>query len=472
MHVKRSYPRTQNVLLLIQIAGDCLFAYAGLVAGYWLRFRTPLRLVGVESEHTPFDAYNPLLLLGSVFFVASYAYLKAYDGRLLLRPHHAFTLLTKGTLFWFLAFLGTSLALKFEPTISRLFVAISCLTTLVTVATWRFSFYAWLQHSALRDRIVQRVALIGWSPDAGQLVNAITTDRNHPYEVVGYLSTKPERDARERYGCPYAGSFQELEKILRTRHIDIAIVADFDLSTEELLQVSDLCERLYVQFKIVPSFFRIFVSSLRLQTVSGVPVLGVEELRVTSMMNSAVKRLVDIFGALVGLSLSAPVMLVLAWLVYRESPGPIVYRQIRTGRYGRPFTIFKLRSMRLNAETAGAQWAVEGDPRRLKIGALMREWNLDELPQFWNVLTGDMSLVGPRPERPELIEKFEKEIPHYNPRHEVRPGITGWAQVNGLRGNTSLIDRIKYDLYYIENWSLWFDLQIILLTFSHNKNAY
>jgi lipopolysaccharide/colanic/teichoic acid biosynthesis glycosyltransferase len=150
----------------------------------------------------------------------------------------------------------------------------------------------------------------------------------------------------------------------------------------------------------------------------------------------------------------------------------VIYRQVRTGRYGRPFTIYKLRSMRLNAEASGAQWAVSGDPRRLKVGAFMRENNLDELPQFWNVLVGDMSLVGPRPERPELIRKFEKEIPHYNPRHEVRPGITGWAQVNGLRGNTSLVERIKYDLYYIENWSLWFDLQILLLTFSRNKNAY
>jgi lipopolysaccharide/colanic/teichoic acid biosynthesis glycosyltransferase len=121
---------------------------------------------------------------------------------------------------------------------------------------------------------------------------------------------------------------------------------------------------------------------------------------------------------------------------------------------------------------SGPAWAVEGDPRRLKIGAFMREWNLDELPQFWNVLVGDMSLVGPRPERPELIAQFEKEVPHYNPRHEVRPGITGWAQVNGLRGNTSLVERIRYDLYYIENWSLWFDLQILLLTFTRRQNAY
>jgi exopolysaccharide biosynthesis polyprenyl glycosylphosphotransferase len=313
--------------------------------------------------------------------------------------------------------------------------------------------------------------LIGWNKEASQMVNAIREDRNHPYEIVGVITTKPDIDG-ESFGCPTLGPLSEGEPIMRREHVDIAIIADFDLSTEELLKTSDLCERLYVQFKIMPSFFRIFVSSLRMQTISGVPVLGVESLAITSALNSALKRTVDIIGAIVGLLLTGPMMLILAWIIKRESPGPVIYKQVRTGRYGRPFTIYKLRSMRLDAETSGAQWAVSGDPRRLKIGAFMRETNLDELPQFWNVLIGDMSLVGPRPERPELIKKFEMEIPHYNPRHEVRPGITGWAQVNGLRGNTSLVDRIKYDLYYIENWSAWFDFQILLLTFRRNKNAY
>ena len=142
------------------------------------------------------------------------------------------------------------------------------------------------------------------------------------------------------------------------------------------------------------------------------------------------------------------------------------------GRNGRSFEIIKIRSMRLDAENGKAQWAKKDDPRRLKVGAFMREWNIDEIPQFWNVLKGDMSLVGPRPERPELIMEFKEEIPHYNARHASKPGITGWAQVNGLRGNTSLIERIRYDIYYLENWSLWFDLQIMVQTFFRKDNAY
>ena len=471
MLLKRSFPRTQNFLLLIQIIGDTLFAFAGLTLGGWLRFY-PLRNFGVVSGEDTFGSYQPLLLLGTVFLVGTYAYLKVYDGRLLLRPFETTLTIAKATVFWFAAFLGTSLALKFEPSVSRLFVAISCVTTLGTVAAWRAVFHFVLHRTQLRDRLVQRVVLVGWSPDARQLAQAMTQDGRHPYQVAGWLATRPTDNPSDVAGCPCIGAVSQLEDLLRLQHIDIVIVTDLDLPTEDLLRVSSLCERLYVQFKIVPSFFRVFVTNLRMQTISGVPVLGVETLRVTGIINAGAKRLMDILGACVGLALSLPVMAILAALIRRESPGPVIYRQTRTGRNGIPFTIYKLRSMRVDAESAGAQWAVVGDPRRLRIGAFMREWNLDELPQFWNVLSGDMSLVGPRPERPELIEKFEKTIPHYNPRHVVRPGLTGWAQVNGLRGNTSLVDRIKYDLYYIENWSLWFDVQILALTFLRNNNAY
>ena len=473
MRVKRSYPRTQNALLYAQIVGDAVFAFLGLSAGFWLRFHTPLRDIGVSGEDTDYFTYLPLLVFGTVFLVGTFAYLKVYDGRLLLRPHRTLTLVLKGTLFWFAAFLSTSLVLKFEPAISRIFVAASCVTSLTAIGLWRLGFHRLLQSSRLRERIVQRVVIVGWTEEAAKLVAAIREDQNHPYTVLGYVATSPTPPAAlGDHCCSHLGSLADLERTLIERDVDIAIVVDFDLPFEALTGVASLCERLYVQFKILPSFFRIFVSSLKLQTVSGVPMLGIEDLAITQPLNAALKRTVDIIGALVGLALSAPIIAVLTLIIRRESPGPVIYRQIRTGRDGKNFTIYKLRSMRLDAETSGAQWAVASDPRRLKIGAFMRENNLDELPQFWNVLIGDMSLVGPRPERPELIANFAKEIPHYNPRHEVRPGITGWAQVNGLRGNTSLVDRIKYDLYYIENWSIWFDVQILFLTFFKNKNAY
>jgi len=179
-----------------------------------------------------------------------------------------------------------------------------------------------------------------------------------------------------------------------------------------------------------------------------------------------------VLGALVGLVLFAPVITVFCLAVWMESRGPVFYRQRRIGLNGRPFEIYKIRSMRLDAEAAGSPgWTVKDDPRRLKIGSFMREWNIDELPQFFNVLCGEMSLVGPRPERPELIENFKEEIPHYNVRHNIKPGVTGWAQVNGLRGDTCLRERVKFDLDYIENWNFFLDLQIMVMTFFSRKGA-
>jgi lipopolysaccharide/colanic/teichoic acid biosynthesis glycosyltransferase len=185
------------------------------------------------------------------------------------------------------------------------------------------------------------------------------------------------------------------------------------------------------------------------------------------------KRTLDLVGGAFGLLVSAPLIAIFAAIVRAESPGPIFYSQVRVGRGGKDFMIHKIRSMRVDAEDEdGPQWAREGDGRRLKVGAFMRKWNIDELPQFWNVLKGDMSLVGPRPERPEFIQDFKHSVTYYNVRHTVKPGVTGWAAVNGWRGNTDLNERIRFDLDYIERWSLLFDCYIMLLTFSRNKNAY
>lgn len=189
-------------------------------------------------------------------------------------------------------------------------------------------------------------------------------------------------------------------------------------------------------------------------------------------MNQYVKRFVEdlLGGALRTISGSACDRS-FGILIYRESPGPIFYRQRRLGANGSIFDMVKLRSMKLDAETKGVGWTVKDDPRCLKVGAFMRRWNIDEIPQFWNVLKGDMSLVGPRPERPELIEQFKEEIPHYNARHNIKPGITGWAQVNGLRGDTDLSERVRFDLHYIENWNVILDFQIMLLTFFKREGA-
>jgi exopolysaccharide biosynthesis polyprenyl glycosylphosphotransferase len=250
----------------------------------------------------------------------------------------------------------------------------------------------------------------------------------------------------------------------------MVIVAD--LPRQQMVELANLCERELIQFKLAPSVFRIFVSGLSLETIAGTPVLGVNRLPLDSTLNVLAKRAFDIIGSLFGILVGTPIVAIFGALVWLESRGPIFYHQRRWGMKGVPFDIIKIRSMKLNAEVQGAQWCTQDDPRRLRVGAFMRKWNIDEVPQFWNVLKGEMSLVGPRPERPELIAGFKHEIPHYNARHHAKPGMTGWAQVKGLRGDTDLSERIKCDLWYLENWSLLLDIQIMFLTFVKRENAY
>jgi exopolysaccharide biosynthesis polyprenyl glycosylphosphotransferase len=267
---------------------------------------------------------------------------------------------------------------------------------------------------------------------------------------------------------PSLGGLADLESALAREKIDVLIAATLDLPRTDLQRATELCERAYVEWKVIPNAFQVFVSGLTLQSVGSIPVLGVEDLAINRLLNRAAKRLLDLAGALVGLVFSVPVIAVLAVLIKRESPGgPVFFGQIRIGAGHRAFTLLKLRSMTPEAAATDDmhQSTRVGDPRLLRIGVFMRRWNLDELPQYWNVLRGHMSLVGPRPERPAHVAQLSTIIPHYLPRHLVKPGMTGWAQVHGLRGESDLNLRAQYDIYYIENWSLWLDLQIMLLTF-------
>ena len=234
------------------------------------------------------------------------------------------------------------------------------------------------------------------------------------------------------------------------------------------------CENNLISFRLVPDLFRILTSGVDIQDINGVPVMGTARYPLDFTSKRILKRLFDICGALLALIFCSPILLIVACIVKRSSPGPILYRQIRCGENGRAFSMLKFRTMRADAEkeddTPG--WTTPDDPRRTGAGAFLRKWNLDELPQFWNVLKGDMSIVGPRPERPYFVEQFKDDIERYMKRHTFKPGITGWAQVHGLRGDTSIQDRLRFDLFYLENWSLALDFKIILKTVFSTENAY
>ncbi len=458
------------VLPAALVLGDTLVAFGALAVGYWLRYLSPLGRLGLDVPDATFAAYLPLLLVGVAFLIGVYAQLNLYTERLLLRKFQGISLIIKGTTLWFAAYLGLSLVLKFEPPISRLYVAIAYVCVIVAMFVWRTVFYGVLMHPAWRDRLRQRVAILGWNDEARALAAELDQSPAHPYRFCGTIPLPGEAAPAEAIG-----TFEDLEAALRSHQVDVLIAARSDLPRDLMVRAVEICERTYTEWKVIPSSFQILLSGLRLQTIGRLPVLGVEELAIGQLFNRALKRGVDLIGATIGLIVGTPVIVLLAVLIKRESPGgPVFFRQTRVGAGHRPFTLWKLRSMQPEAaaQDAARQSTARNDPRLLRLGAFMRRWNLDEIPQFWNVLRGDMSLVGPRPERPVHVDRLAHEIPHYLPRHLVKPGMTGWAQVNGLRGDTDLPQRIQHDIYYIENWSLWLDLQILALTFVRWRNAY
>ena len=454
-------------------AGDAVVAFACLLTAFWLRFDTFLHQFGVEAPGIVLSSYSNYIIFGTASLLLVLAQKQMYEGSWLLHRRAPLKEVIVACLIWGTAFLGFSLFFKFQPPLSRVYVALATLTAMAGLYAWRRFYYGFLRQESILGKLRQRILVVGWTAYAQRLKEIIEKDPSHPYEVVGCVPT-PEGSFQQEppKGVKRIESFESIRRVVHNLAVDVVLVADGNVPFEHWEALASLCEKELIQFKVVPSYFNILVSGLYLETLSGIPILGLSRLPLDRMFNKLVKRLLDIAGSTAGLLLSAPIIVIFGALVYLESPGPILYRQRRIGRNGRIFYMLKIRSMRLDAEKDGkVGWSIKDDPRRLRVGTFMRRWNIDEAPQFWNVLKGEMSLVGPRPERPELIRTFKDKIPHYNARHTVKPGITGWAQVNGLRGDTDLSERISYDLYYVEHWNLLFDLQTMFLTFIKTKNA-
>jgi exopolysaccharide biosynthesis polyprenyl glycosylphosphotransferase len=461
-------------IAFVCFVGDALIAFACLLAAFWLRFDTALRDFGVKEHRITLSSYSNYIIFGSVSLLLVLAQRQMYDASWLLRRRSSLKDLFVACFVWGACFLGLSLFFKFQPPLSRIYVALATVTTMAGLYTWRRLFYSYLRRESIARKLRQRILVVGWTTYAQRLEELIGNDPSQPYEILGCVPT-PEGTFQQEppHGIQRFDSYSATRRLLGAFAVDIVLVADINMPVKHWEALASLCEKELVQFMVVPSYFSILISGLNLETLSGIPMLSISGLPLDRMFNRLVKRLIDIIGALVGLLLSAPLVAIFGALVYLESPGPIFYRQRRLGRNGRTFEMLKIRSMRLDAEKDGkVGWSRKDDPRRLRIGTFMRKWNIDEIPQFWNVLKGEMSLVGPRPERPELTRDFKHEIPHYNARHTVKPGITGWSQVNGLRGDTDLTERISYDLFYVEHWNLLFDLQTMFLTFFRNKNAH
>lgn len=359
----------------------------------------------------------------------------------------------------------------FSRTLILLFYVINMILTFL----YRMLVRKFLYFIRRKGNNLKHVILVGYSRAAEAYLDRIASNPQWGYVVHGILDDHVPRGTLYR-GVKVLGSLGNLEYILPENKMDeIAITLSLE-DYDSLEHIVDLCERAGVHTKFIPDYGSLFPSRPYTEDLMGLPVINIRYVPLSNTWNALVKRLVDIFGSIFCIILFSPVMLFAAVGTRVTSKGPIIYRQTRIGLHSKPFTMYKFRTMRVqSAEEEKKGWTIPGDDRVTKFGSFLRRTSIDEMPQFFNVLAGKMSLVGPRPERPQFVDKFREEIPRYMVKHQVRPGITGWAQINGYRGDTSIRKRIEHDIYYIENWSLSFDFRILFLTVFKgfiNKNAY
>ena len=412
-----------------------------------------------------------LLLLGSAIVVWGLTGKHLYCYRSFLFPSQVWKKAVAAMGIFYLVLIGLCVLLRIIPQLAWTYYVFAAILISINIYAWRLVLSRIVQLPVLASLLRRRVIVIGGGSQTLRIKKAL--EEKSDMQFVGWVQAiKPNR-VRELSEYRM-GSLHELGNVLKTNSIDIAVLMESEsLQREGVSAVAKACENEHVQFKMIPHFFDILISGLHPEHIGGVQLLGIDCLPLSGYRNRLIKRAIDLIGATVGLAVSVPIILICGILVYREAPGPILYKQLRQGRNGREFYILKIRSMQVNAEANGkAQWAKQNDQRRLRIGTFMRKWNIDEVPQFWNVFVGEMSLVGPRPERPELIARFKTKFPHYQARHIYRPGITGWAQVNGWRGDTDLDERIRHDIWYLEHWSVWLDCRIMIQTFFRRENAY
>ncbi len=357
---------------------------------------------------------------------------------------------------------------------TRMLVAFSIIDiTLTTIE--RFGIRYILSRLRRKGFNQKHVMLVGFSDASDQFIDACRRNPDWGYHIYGIVDDIAE--VGEGYkGVRVVGRISELEHILAQNTIDeIAITLPL-AAYAKLDGIVHVCEKSGVHTKFIPDYNNIIHSKPVTEDMDGLPVINIRNVPLTDPVKATAKRAVDICGALVGIILFSPVMLVAATLIKLTSPGPIIFKQERVGLHNKPFMMYKFRSMVQQTEADEKKgWTVPGDPRVTRVGRFIRKTSIDEFPQFFNVLAGQMSLIGPRPERTQFVEMFKEEIPRYMIKHQVRPGMTGWAQVNGLRGDTSIYERVKYDIWYIENWTMSLDVKILFLTIFKgfvNKNAY
>ncbi len=464
----------------IYLAGDLIATVAAFFAAWYLRFEATIYPAAEQPDFLRYLSLLPLvLLLWPIVFYFHGLYQKL-RGR--SRAEEAINIVVAAIL----ASLLLSFAIVWVRPVaraddpyaifgySRLFLVLLAALDVFFVVAARNLIRNVLERLRLSGHNLQRILIVGAGVLGKEVAKKLLHHRELGFDVVGFLDDDPGKADLRYEGLAVLGGLDAVSEVLEREKVDQVYVALPVEAHSKTMQVLRAVAQQCVEVRLVPDVLQYATLKASLEDLDGTPVINLSQVPLQGW-GSLIKRALDIAAAAALLVLLLPFFPLIALAIWIEDRGPIFYHQERMGLDGRPFQILKLRSMRVGAESStGPVWAIKDDPRRTRIGAFLRKWSIDELPQLWNVVRGEMSIVGPRPERPAFVHEFKEKLPQYMLRHRVKSGITGWAQVHGWRGNTSIRKRLQYDLYYIENWSLKLDLKILWMTLRHGlrHNAY
>jgi len=465
--------KKHRTLSSIYLINDAVASNLAMLCAWFLRFS--VKIIPVTKGQQEVETYLQLLPIVTIVFPLAFAVQGLYRIRPTRSKTEEWLSVAIGSIVATVVFSGVLLWIRpgrRDVLYSRATLGIFLICAIIFVILGRAIVRAVVERGHRGGKRLDRVLIAGSGELARAVVERVNGHRELGFLIVGYLKNG---EASKLDGLECLGTIDQAEQVIAEQNIDHVFVALPHASSEAMMALLDRLVRSVVAIHVVPDLLQFMVLRSRVEDLDGLPTINLSETPLEGW-SRFLKRGFDLIVATAALIVFSPVMVVVAIAIKLGDRGPIFYRQERMGLDGKPFEIVKFRSMRVGAEKdTGAKWAEKNDPRRTRVGRFIRETSLDELPQLFNVLLGDMSVVGPRPERPQFVEQFRAEFPHYMLRHKVRAGITGWAQVHGWRGNTSMRMRIEHDLYYIENWSLMLDLKILFMTLIHglrHENAY
>ena len=462
----------QRILNAILVIIDIFVILFALALAYFVRFKTTL--FGPLGGSLPFVNY---LIFTLICIIPTYLLLYYFFG--LYKPFRNQSSIFSGAediiksdVMAFIILVAILFVIN-QPDFSRIMLLLLSLFGMVFAIIERALVVLVLRFMRVNNRNLKHMLIIGDNDLALNFAHKINSKTYLGYNIAGFLGRK-EHLGKTFEGTKFIGTFKDLPEVLKSHKFDRVVIAIPLKYYYHLNEIVDACEEEGIKAEIIPDYYKYLPAKPSVDMLDDLPIINIRYVPLDDAFNKFLKILEDYFVAIVAIIITSPIMIITAIAIKLESPGPIIFKQERIGYNGKPFMMYKFRSMKVqDDEEEKSQWTTEDDPRKTRVGSFIRKMSIDELPQFFNVLKREMSVVGPRPERPYFVEQFKKEIPKYMVKHQVRPGLTGLAQVNGYRGNTSIDKRIEYDIRYVENWSWVLDIKIMFRTvFQRDDNAY